>query len=58
MGKVAWSLSVLGALLILSSALYPFGVITKNLFLILIFSGAGIMFVGSMIRSLVIWRKK
>ena len=51
MNKLGWYITGIGFLLIVSSLLYPLDIISKHLFLILILSGAAIMFVGSMIRS-------
>ena len=51
MNKLGWIISGLGALLIFSSFLYPLDVIDKNTFLVLLLGGAGIMFVGTMIRA-------
>ncbi|AZV42546.1 MULTISPECIES: hypothetical protein [Peribacillus] len=51
MNKLGWIISGLGALLIFSSLLYPLDVIEKNTFLVLLLGGAGIMFVGTMIRA-------
>ncbi|WP_180955374.1 hypothetical protein [Peribacillus deserti] len=58
MKKLGWALSIAGMIFILLSILYPLDMINKNQFLILLFSGAGIMFAGSMIRTLSILRKK
>lgn len=51
MTKFGWFLTLIGFLSILSSVLYPFDVIGKQTVLILLFGGAGTMFVGSMIRN-------
>ncbi|MFJ8266646.1 hypothetical protein [Peribacillus asahii] len=51
MNKLGWIISGLGALLIFSSLLYPLDVIEKNTFLVLLLGGAGIMFIGTMIRA-------
>jgi len=51
LNKLGWIISGLGALLIFSSFLYPLDVIDKNTFLVLLLGGAGIMFVGTMIRA-------
>ncbi|MEH6948992.1 hypothetical protein V7068_18360 [Bacillus sp. JJ634] len=51
MNKLGWIISGLGALLIFGSLLYPLDVIEKNTFLVLLLGGAGIMFVGTMIRA-------
>ncbi len=57
MTKFGWFLTLIGFLLILSSVLYPFDVISKQTVLILLFGGAGTMFVGSMIRNLSLLKK-
>lgn len=49
--KLGWYITGIGFLLILGSLLYPLDIINKSTFLKLILSGAGVMFVGSMIRS-------
>ena len=51
LNKLGWYVSGIGLLLMISSLLYPLDIINKNTFLKLILSGAGIMFLGSMIRS-------
>jgi len=51
LNKLGWIISGLGALLIFSSLLYPLDVIEKSTFLVLLLGGAGIMFVGTMIRA-------
>ncbi|HEO8422388.1 hypothetical protein [Niallia sp. FSL W8-0635] len=57
MTKFGWFLTLIGFLSILSSVLYPFDVIGKQTVLILLFGGAGTMFVGSMIRNLSLLKK-
>lgn len=49
--KLGWYITGIGFLIILGSLLYPLDIINKSTFLKLILSGAGVMFVGSMIRS-------
>lgn len=57
MTKFGWFLTLVGFLAILSSILYPLDVISKQTVLILLFGGAGTMFVGSMIRNLSLLKK-
>lgn len=57
MTKFGWFLSVIGFFAILGSVLYPLDVISKQTVLILLFGGAGTMFVGSMIRNLSLLKK-
>ncbi|MCM3787825.1 hypothetical protein M3221_05245 [Domibacillus indicus] len=56
--KFGWALTVLGLIAILSGLLYPMGVIPKNTFLILLVAGALVMFIGSMVRTVGILKKK
>lgn len=55
--KFGWFLALIGFLSILSSILYPLDLISKQTVLILLFGGAGTMFVGSMIRNLSLLKK-
>ncbi|WP_419883054.1 hypothetical protein ACN6MY_05295 [Peribacillus sp. B-H-3] len=57
MKKLGWILSGLGALAILGSLLYPIDIITKKTFFILLLGGAGVMFIGSMVRSFSLLKK-
>lgn len=57
MKKFGWILSVLGAIMIIGSILYPLDFINKTTFLVLILGGAGFMFVGSMVRSFSMLKK-
>ncbi|MFL0363143.1 hypothetical protein ACH0BF_08970 [Pseudobacillus sp. 179-B 2D1 NHS] len=57
MKKMSWIFTVIGFITIISSALYPLDVISKQAFLALLIGGAGVMFVGSMIRSFSILKK-
>lgn len=56
--KFGWALTVIGLIAILSGLLYPVGVIPKNTFLILLVAGALVMFIGSMVRTVGILKKK
>lgn len=55
--KLGWIFSLIGLLLIISGVLYPIGLIGKTPFVILLLSGSVIMFMGSMIRSFLGYRK-
>ena len=57
MVKLGWILTVLGFVAIIASILYPFHLISKNIVLIFLFGGAGVMFVGSMIRNVGLLKK-
>jgi hypothetical protein len=57
MKKLGWMLTAIGALLIVSSILYPLEFINKTTVLILLLGGSVIMFIGSMIRSFSILKK-
>ncbi|WP_169829355.1 hypothetical protein [Domibacillus antri] len=57
MKKLGWMLSGLGALSILGSVLYPLQMISKDTFFIMLLGGAGVMFIGSMIRSFAVLKK-
>lgn len=56
--KVSMALTVMGLLAILSSALYPLGMMGKQTFLIMLIGGALVMFIGSIVRTYAILRKK
>ncbi|WP_342796453.1 hypothetical protein [Domibacillus sp. 8LH] len=56
--KFGWALTVIGLIAILSGLLYPMGVIPKNTFLIMLVAGALVMFIGSMVRTVGILKKK
>ncbi|WP_174234316.1 hypothetical protein [Bacillus sp. V59.32b] len=57
MKKFGWILSAVGAILIIGSILYPLDLVDRTTFLVMILGGAGLMFVGSMIRSFSMLKK-
>lgn len=57
MQKLAWGLTVIGFIAILSGILYPLDVINKSTLFTLLIGGACVMFVGSMVRSFSVLKK-
>ena len=51
MKKIGWAITGIGAIIALGALLYPLNVINKTLCIYFFFCGAGLMFVGSMIRA-------
>jgi len=58
MNRLGWIVTGIGLIAILSGLLYPMDVITKETFLVLLIAGALMMFIGSMIRTVAILKKK
>ncbi|WP_197076580.1 hypothetical protein [Domibacillus indicus] len=56
--KFGWALTSIGFISIICGLLYPFGAITKEIFLFLLIGGALVMFIGSMVRTFGILKKK
>ncbi len=56
--KFGWTLTLIGLLAILGGLLYPIGIISKEIFLIMLVAGALVMFIGSMVRTVAILKKK
>ena len=57
MNRLGLIVSAIGLLLIISGLLYPIGVIGKETLIYLLLGGAGVMFLGSMIRSYMLYKK-
>lgn len=58
MSRLGWIVTGIGLIAILGGLLYPMDVITKKTFLVLLIAGALMMFIGSMIRTVAILKKK
>lgn len=56
--RLGWALTSIGFISIICGLLYPFGVITKETFLVLLIGGALVMFTGTMVRTFAILKKK
>lgn len=57
MAKAGWAFTAIGLIAILGGLFYPFGVIEKTTFLILMGGGAFFMFTGTIIRALALLKK-
>ncbi|MFD9624949.1 hypothetical protein [Peribacillus muralis] len=51
MKKLGWVMTGIGTFIALGALLYPLNVIDKTLCIYLLLGGAGLMFIGSMIRA-------
>ncbi|MFE4810414.1 hypothetical protein ACFQ9Y_04485 [Peribacillus simplex] len=51
MKKIGWTITGIGTIVALGALLYPLDVIDKTLCIYLLLGGAGLMFVGSMMRA-------
>ncbi|MCP3761731.1 hypothetical protein NLX67_04955 [Domibacillus sp. A3M-37] len=56
--KLGWVLTSIGFITLICGLLYPFGMITKESFLVMLIGGALVMFIGSMVRTFAILKKK
>jgi hypothetical protein len=52
MKKIGWTITGIGTIIALGALLYPLNVIDKMQCIYLLLGGAGLMFVGSMVRAL------
>ncbi|MCK1991742.1 hypothetical protein MPH61_03910 [Peribacillus muralis] len=51
MKKLGWVMTGIGTFIAMGALLYPLNVIDKTLCIYLLLGGAGLMFIGSMIRA-------
>ncbi|WP_285765575.1 hypothetical protein [Peribacillus sp. SI8-4] len=57
MKKLGWTMTGIGTIIALGALLYPLNVIDKTNCIYLLLGGAGLMFIGSMIRAFSLLKK-
>ncbi|WP_185113125.1 MULTISPECIES: hypothetical protein [Peribacillus] len=57
MKKLGWTMTGIGTIIALCALLYPLNVIDKTRCIYLLLGGAGLMFIGSMIRAFSLLKK-